>query len=376
MKVDLAWMLIALCALCKTADGANDKALVVGTTLPLSGVSGEVGKEWLRGANSCAQQINADGGVTGRFIRIVSKDDGGDAQRAVENARTLTNDDQSVVLVGGMGTSILSELLAWAASQNLLVLGPDSGLLSAQAPKYDTTYFLTANSAIEAERLVGHMSALGTKRVLLLYSKDPEGQYALTAFEQALTVHGIIPARSEPLSSSLTAHKLEEHLRLSDAQAVVLATSPQNSAVALRTLSAIEGGGRVTLQVYALSGSVAEPQFRQIGESVRSLVLSQVTPRPDDPSRRVSAFFLRALRASSDKEPTYTSFRGCIAVTVLATVMKQSIHQPNKQGILAAFKTANQVDLGGWSVDLSDRQVPGSRFVDITLFSSGRRPVR
>jgi len=81
--------------------GVTDTEIVIGISTPLSGPAAAWSATGL-GAEAWAKHVNSQGGVHGRQIRIVMRDDGYNPGRAVANVTELK--DQVFALVGLLGT--------------------------------------------------------------------------------------------------------------------------------------------------------------------------------------------------------------------------------------------------------------------------------
>jgi branched-chain amino acid transport system substrate-binding protein len=78
--------------------------LVIGQSAALTGPLGELGLEAQRGAQLCLDQVNAQGGVHGRRLRLLALDDGYDSARTETNVQRLIDQEQVFALLGVMGT--------------------------------------------------------------------------------------------------------------------------------------------------------------------------------------------------------------------------------------------------------------------------------
>ncbi len=85
--------------------GVSDTEVVLGLTTPLSGPAAVWGTTALA-AEAWAKHVNEQGGVHGRKIKTVLKDDGYNPGRAVANVGELK--DSVFALVGLLGTAILN----------------------------------------------------------------------------------------------------------------------------------------------------------------------------------------------------------------------------------------------------------------------------
>ena len=83
--------------------GVTSKEILIGGTVPLSGNAsafGTVGP----GANAYFKYVNAHGGVFGRKIRYLYRDDGYDPSRTVEQTRELVQQDKVFAIFNTVGT--------------------------------------------------------------------------------------------------------------------------------------------------------------------------------------------------------------------------------------------------------------------------------
>src|SRR5258708_19566558 len=72
----------------------------IGLISPLTGPEGFIGQAGLKGVQVAADYINANGGILGRQIKLISADTGGDAVDAVPAFPKLINIDQVELIIG------------------------------------------------------------------------------------------------------------------------------------------------------------------------------------------------------------------------------------------------------------------------------------
>lgn len=84
----------------RDADQAKDEGPIkIGLVAVVSGPLAEIGESHERGAKLAVKQINADGGIDGRKVELVVKDEKGDPATSVQVARELMSD--GVKLIAG-----------------------------------------------------------------------------------------------------------------------------------------------------------------------------------------------------------------------------------------------------------------------------------
>src|SRR5262245_29018226 len=93
------------------AQAANGAPIRFGQSAGLTGPLAELGQALLAGAKAGFEVINAGGGIHGRPIELVSRDDGYDSARALANVKSLLADDSVFGLFGCMGTPMIEAIL-------------------------------------------------------------------------------------------------------------------------------------------------------------------------------------------------------------------------------------------------------------------------
>lgn len=95
-------MLVTACGGSSSGNGGstNTSPIKVGVIGPMSGFESFIGPDILKGVQIAVDQINANGGIMGRQVQIVTADTAGDAVDAVPALRKLINVDQVNLIVG------------------------------------------------------------------------------------------------------------------------------------------------------------------------------------------------------------------------------------------------------------------------------------
>lgn len=371
----LAWLLTGPWA-SGAAYGQGARDIVVGQLLSQDPALADAARELHRGAQACAQAIDA-GSLQGRRLRIVTADDGGDPSRALERVQEMLARHHIAALLTPMGVRSNARLLPWASEAGLAVLAPfGTGAMSAQAARWPSAFFLRATPSTEALRLATQLQTVNVARVGIVYADDDLGREALILFEEALASVGMAQAVSLPLRAGAAAPAgVVAELRRQEVQAVLLGTVGEQTITMLRALA--QGKASPAIAPYALSTAATPAVLAGAGPAAQGLVLSQVLPPPQASEQPVARAYREALRQQPGAGlATYTGFEGCVAVQVLAQVLRSYPDTTNRSGLLQALQRSRELDLGGWTIDLSDRQRPGSRYTDLVRIGPDGRWAR
>ncbi len=133
------------------------------------------------------EQVNNLGGVNGRTLEFVSHDDGGSAQRAVQLATDLLDQDKVDLLAGGLSSEVALALSAFALQRKTLYVAGlplTDALVWQNGNRY--TYRVRASTFDQAAILVESASPLPAKTWVTVAPDTDYGHSAVRWFRQLL----------------------------------------------------------------------------------------------------------------------------------------------------------------------------------------------
>lgn len=244
------WALVAVVALAALpvahaqprTPGVTDTEVTFGITTPLSGPAAAWGTTGL-GAEAWAKHVNAQGGVHGRQIRVVMKDDGYNPGRSVANVNELK--DSVLAVVGLLGTAVLNANKDNIADAKLPVVWPyGNPQIFARQPKdkVRTVFMVYPDYADEAEFLVQQAAKLEhAKKVAVFYQNDDYGKGGLEGVRRGVKGLGSVAIATEVpyevADRELGTHALK--LKESGADAVILYCTATHGAGLVREMAKV-----------------------------------------------------------------------------------------------------------------------------------------
>ena len=105
-----------------TAAAASGDTIKVGVMGPLSGNVSVYGQAVVNGATLYLKQVNANGGINGKQIEILTEDEQGDATQAV-NCFTKMVDEGMTAVIGDVTTTPTLAVVAESADYNMPKIG-------------------------------------------------------------------------------------------------------------------------------------------------------------------------------------------------------------------------------------------------------------
>ncbi len=208
--------------------GVTDTEVVIGLTTPLSGPAAAWGNTAVA-MEAWAKYVNDQGGVHGRKIRTVLKDDGYVPGRAVANVTEMK--DSVFMVVGLLGSAILNASKDLVAEAKLPIINPygNPGIWERQPPEKRRYVFVNYPDYIdEGEFLVKHaVDKLGAKKVAVFFQNDEYGKGGLEGVKKGLRGLGGKASLVAEVSYELADRELGTHaLKLKDSGADALILYP------------------------------------------------------------------------------------------------------------------------------------------------------
>jgi branched-chain amino acid transport system substrate-binding protein len=121
-------------------------------------------------------EINARGGVHGRKLELVSRDDGYDPDRSILQTGKLLDDDKVFALIGAVGTPTTAVTVPIAIARNVPFVGPFTGADLLRAPDLHNVVNIRASYGADAEAWIKHLTEdLHVKRIAIFYQDDSYG---------------------------------------------------------------------------------------------------------------------------------------------------------------------------------------------------------
>lgn len=125
MKKIVYSVLAALLALSLFVSCDSDSDVIkIGGIFPLSGDVAVYGVECKKGIDLAIEEINAQGGVLGKKLSLVSEDDEGNADKTVNAFKKLTTKDKAKIIIGSLTSGCSSAITTLAQAQKIIQIAP------------------------------------------------------------------------------------------------------------------------------------------------------------------------------------------------------------------------------------------------------------
>jgi branched-chain amino acid transport system substrate-binding protein len=174
----------------------------IGVDGPYTGGSSSMGVSMRDGVRLAAEEINKSGGVLGRQIQLIERDDEAKNERGVQIAQEFVNKEKVVAAVGYINTGVALASQRFFQEAKIPVLNnvATGSVITHQFDKDPENYIFrnAAHDSIQAPMIVEEaIVRRGYKKVAILADSTNYGQLGREDLERALKNKGITPVAVE-----------------------------------------------------------------------------------------------------------------------------------------------------------------------------------
>jgi len=174
----------------------------IGVDGPFTGGSSSMGVSMRDGVRLATEEINKSGGVLGRQIQLVERDDEAKNERGVQIAQEFVNKEKVVAAVGYINTGVALASQRFFQDAKIPVLNnvATGSVITHQFDKDPDNYVFrnAAHDSIQAPMIVEEaVTRRGYKKVAILADSTNYGQLGREDLERALKNKGITPVAVE-----------------------------------------------------------------------------------------------------------------------------------------------------------------------------------
>ena len=359
-------------------DGVYPDSILFGQSAALSGPAAELGRNMNLGIRAAFEEANRSGGIHGRRLGLLVRDDGYEPEAAVTNTRELIAHGV-FGLIGAVGTPTSNAAEPIASGASVPYIGPFTGaeLLRGDDQRYvvnvRASYFQETEEMVE--RLTGD---LGIRRIAILYQDDSYGMAGLTGVRRALERRGMeLVGEVTYMRNTVAVKRALLGLLDSDPEAVIIIGAYRPAAHFIKWARKI---GMVAVFVnISFVGSNA--LLEELGPHGDGVVVTQVVPFPRDTRIPVVVRYHAALEAVDETaQPGFVSLEGYLAGRLVVDALSAAAASgdgggpaaPTREAFLRTLEESGPIDLGGFLVEYGPGDNQGSDRVFLTMIRKGR----
>ena len=182
--------------------GVAADPIKIGVTGPFTGGSAPMGTSMRDGVKLAVSQINASGGVLGRQLQLVERDDEAKNERGVQVAQELIHKENVIATLGFINTGVALASQRFYQDAKIPVINnvATGSIITQQFAKQPENYVFrtSANDAIQSAMIVDEaITKRKLTKVAILADSTNYGQLGREDLEKALTIKGVKAVATE-----------------------------------------------------------------------------------------------------------------------------------------------------------------------------------
>ena len=321
--VSAALLMAGGAALAQPTQGVSKNEIVLGSIQDLSGPIAAFGKQTRNGLLLRVDEINEQGGVNGRKIKLVIEDSAYDPKKAVLAAQKLVNQDKIFAMLAHLGTAQNNAAMPVQFEKNVLNFFPVTAAREMYDPfhklkyAFAATYFDQMRTA--APKLVKEK---GAKKVCTIYQDDEFGLEVVRGAEAGLKTIGMEFAEKTSYKRGATDFSSQvARMKAAECDFVIMGT------IIRETVGTIAESRKNAFNPTFLGSSAAYTDLiHKIGGKAMDglyATMTVVNPYLDDASQPVR-FWANKYKTKFNEDPTVFSVYGYVIMDAFISSVRKA----------------------------------------------------
>jgi ABC-type branched-subunit amino acid transport system substrate-binding protein len=343
--------------------------IILGQSCALSGPAESLGLEMRAGLLAAFSKINDEGGVNGRDIVLISRDDGYEPDRAIRNTRDLIQNENVFMLIGEIGTPTSEAVVPLAEEWKIPFFAPFTGAEFLRVPFHKYVINVRPSYFQEMERLASYLTQVKKiKRIACFYQNDSYGFSGLKGIEIALKKRGMsLVSKGSYERNTVAVMGALRDINRAEPEAVILVGTYSACAEFIK-LSKSKINKK---QLYCNISFVGTKSLqRALGEHGRDVIVSQVVPYPEDIEIPLVKEYGEAMRKYQRDYPiSFISLEGYIAGKLFFQIAMSVPGELTRENFISSMEKTGRFDLGGLVLEYGPGDHQGMETIYLTEIS-------
>lgn len=338
--------------------------ILIGQTVGITGSAAATVAESMRGAALYIDHINAQGGVAGQKVEVISLDDKFDPKLTLQNTRTLIEQKGVIGMFMTRGTPHTQGIVPLLTQHGVALVGPSTGAMVLHEPVSKYVFNVRATYQREVIKAITHLHTLGISLIGVVHVDDTFG------------ADGLAGALAGFKANSMEALFIEKFDRAkpdySDIAPRVAQKQPQavifigTGAAVVDGIKALRGAG-VSGQIVTLSNNASGGFVKALGEHARGVVVTQVYPSERSVSFPIIKEAMDRAKAKGVGDLTPAMVEGYVSAKVLVEGIRRAGAKPDRATLHTGLESIRKWDLGGLELGYSAADHTGLEFSDLSI---------
>jgi branched-chain amino acid transport system substrate-binding protein len=320
------------------SQGVSKDEIVVGTIQDLSGPLAGFGKQIRLGMNLRIDEINEQGGVNGRKLKLLVEDSGYDPKKAVLAAQKLVNQDKIFMMLGHLGTAQNNAAMPVQFEKNVINFFPVTAAREMYDPFHKLKYSFAATYFDQMRTTLPVLvKQKGAKKICTIYQDDEFGLEVMRGAEAGLKTLGLELAEKTSYKRGATDFSSQvARMKAAECDMVVLGT------IIRETIGTI-GESRKTgfnPTFVGTSACYTDLIHKLGGKAMDGLYATMTVQNPyTDEASQPIRFWANKYKTKFNEDPTVFSVYGYIIIDTFANAATKAGANLNTESFIKAMDT-------------------------------------
>ncbi len=321
--------------------------IVLGQSCALSGPAKNLGLEMRAGLLAAFSKINDEGGVKGRDIVLLSRDDGYEPDMAVKNTQDFINTENVFMLIGEVGTPTSNAVIPLVEQHRIPFFAPFTGAEFLRVPFRRYVINVRASYFQEMEKLASYLvEGKKIRKIACFYQDDSYGLAGLEGIERALAKRGLdlVSRGSYERNTVAVLRGLTDVMQAEPEAVVLVGTYP----ACAEFIKLGKVGTAKDILYCNISFVGTESLQATLGRYASKVIVSQVVPYPEDSDIPLIREYTAAMRKYQHDAPiSFTSLEGYIAGKLFFQISSAVPGELERENFISTMEQIGTFDLGG-----------------------------
>ncbi|MBZ0273104.1 ABC transporter substrate-binding protein [bacterium] len=321
-------------------EGVTDTEIRIGTWAPLTGPASPYGI-LAKSLEAYFAKINADGGIHGRTVNLIVRDDGYQPTRTLAAVKEMVEKDKVFCFASGVGTATGMAVRDFLDERKKVWVGPATGSSAWTDPVSKYRFAVYPTYTTEATLLTGYVvGQLKKTKLAIFYQNDAFGKEGVDGIKTAASAAGaevIAEVAHEVTDTDLSSQALK--LKQSGAEAVMLWSTTKAAATIVKECAKIKFKPQ-----FASSSTVADPlMFALAGDAWNGTVLANWMPLPDEESPGMT-WYREAIGTSESLKPGNFTMASMALAEPLVEALRRAGRELTNEKLIDALHSLKDFD--------------------------------
>lgn len=345
----------------------TDNTIVVGASLPKTGIIKSWGESVIVGANSYFNYANEQKLLGDKKIKFITYDDKYEPELAQENLNNLIYEDNVFALFGIVGTPTVKIILPIIQEEEIPFFAPFTGASFLRENISSNIINFRNSYKSEIETLVKYLTnEKHLDRIAVFYQNDDYGEEGYVALLESLNTRKLpLVAEGSYKRNTLSISHAFNEIKDAKPQAIVMIGAYKTNSQFIKKAKENENfKDTIFCNISFGDANAMISELKELNTDTKNLIFSQVVPYYKDTSLEiVNEYKLLMKKYYPKTELGFISFEAFLAAKVLVNSINRIKGDRTRSKLLLTLKTAHDDVLKGLKLEYKNKQLLNDNYI-------------